>query len=123
MDGRSILVTGQADPRDLNWDQLGVDIVIEASGRFRTRGTAGVHLERGARKVIITAPGKDVYDASKHHIVSNASCTTNCAAPMAAVLDGAFGIVEGLMTTTLAAFPLIVWGADEVWRWYRRGRS
>ncbi|MEU3645253.1 type I glyceraldehyde-3-phosphate dehydrogenase [Lentzea sp. NPDC034063] len=111
VDGHSILVTGQADPQDLNWGQLGVDIVIEASGRFRTRETAGVHLERGARKVIITAPGKDVdativlgvnddvYDASKHHIVSNASCTTNCAAPMAAVLDGAFGIVEGLMTT------------------------
>ncbi|MEV6719175.1 type I glyceraldehyde-3-phosphate dehydrogenase [Lentzea sp. NPDC051208] len=111
VDGHSILVTAQPDPQDLNWDQLGVDIVIEATGRFRTRETAGVHLERGARKVIITAPGKDVdativlgvnddiYEADKHHIVSNASCTTNCAAPMAAVLNDAFGIVEGLMTT------------------------
>jgi glyceraldehyde 3-phosphate dehydrogenase len=90
---------------------LGVEIVIEASGRFRTRETAGVHLARGARKVVITAPGKevdativmgvndDIYEASKHHIISNASCTTNCAAPMAAVLDDAFGIVEGVMTT------------------------
>ncbi|MFJ8962527.1 type I glyceraldehyde-3-phosphate dehydrogenase [Lentzea sp. NPDC102401] len=111
VDGRSILVTAEEDPEELNWGMLGVDIVIEASGRFRTRETAGVHLARGARKVIITAPGKevdativmgvndDIYEASKHHIISNASCTTNCAAPMAAVLDDAFGIVEGVMTT------------------------
>ncbi|MFS8102585.1 type I glyceraldehyde-3-phosphate dehydrogenase [Lentzea alba] len=111
VDGHSILVISQADPKDLNWGLLGVEVVIEASGRFRTRETAGVHLERGARKVIITAPGKDVdativmgvnddvYDAGEHHIISNASCTTNCAAPMAAVLDEAFGIVEGVMTT------------------------
>ncbi|MCX2951431.1 type I glyceraldehyde-3-phosphate dehydrogenase [Lentzea sp. NEAU-D7] len=111
VDGRNILVTAQADPEELNWGMLGVDVVIEASGRFRTRETAGVHLARGARKVVITAPGKevdativmgvndDIYEAGKHHIISNASCTTNCAAPMAAVLDEAFGIVEGVMTT------------------------
>jgi len=111
VDDRSILVTSQADPRDLDWGLLGVDLVIEATGRFRTREAAGVHLERGARKVLITAPGKDVdativmgvnddvYEPGEHHVVSNASCTTNCAAPMAAVLNDAFGIVEGLMTT------------------------
>lgn len=111
VDGRSVLVMAQADPKELDWGVLGVDIVIEASGRFRTREAAGVHLERGARKVVITAPGKevdativmgvndDIYDAGEHHIISNASCTTNCAAPMAAVLNEAFGIVEGVMTT------------------------
>ncbi|WP_330275870.1 type I glyceraldehyde-3-phosphate dehydrogenase [Lentzea sp. NBC_00516] len=111
VDDRSILVSSHADPSDLNWGLLGVDIVIEATGRFRTREAAGIHLERGARKVLITAPGKDVdativmgvnddtYDPGKHHVISNASCTTNCAAPMAAVLNEAFGIVEGLMTT------------------------
>ncbi|GGU50532.1 type I glyceraldehyde-3-phosphate dehydrogenase [Lentzea flava] len=111
VDEHSILVTGHADPHDLNWGVLGVDIVIEATGRFRTREAAGVHIERGARKVLITAPGKDVdativlgvnedtYVPGSHHIISNASCTTNCAAPMASVLDESFGIVEGLMTT------------------------
>ncbi|RDI34301.1 type I glyceraldehyde-3-phosphate dehydrogenase [Lentzea flaviverrucosa] len=111
VDDHSIVVMSEADPKDLNWGLLGVDIVIEATGRFRTRETAGVHIERGARKVLITAPGKDVdvtivlgvnddiYEPGSHHIISNASCTTNCAAPMAAVLDEAFGIVEGVMTT------------------------
>ncbi|GLY49868.1 type I glyceraldehyde-3-phosphate dehydrogenase [Lentzea sp. NBRC 102530] len=111
VDEHSILVTSHSDPKDLNWGLLGVDIVIEATGRFRTREEAGVHIGRGARKVLITAPGKDVdativlgvnedtYVPASHHVISNASCTTNCAAPMASVLDEAFGIVEGLMTT------------------------
>ncbi|HEX7307667.1 type I glyceraldehyde-3-phosphate dehydrogenase [Lentzea sp.] len=111
VDEHSILVSSHTDPQDLTWGMLGVDIVIEATGKFRTREAAGVHIERGARKVLITAPGKDVdativlgvnedtYIPGSHHVISNASCTTNCAAPMAAVLDEAFGIVEGLMTT------------------------
>jgi glyceraldehyde 3-phosphate dehydrogenase len=111
VDEHSILVSSHTDPKDLDWGPLGVDIVIEATGRFRTREDAGIHLERGARKVLITAPGKDVdntivlgvnedtYVPASQHIISNASCTTNCAAPMASVLNDAFGIVEGLMTT------------------------
>ncbi|MFI9811867.1 type I glyceraldehyde-3-phosphate dehydrogenase [Saccharothrix variisporea] len=111
VDGRTLRVTTHADPAELDWGALGVDVVIEASGRFRTRDSAGVHLARGARKVVITAPGKDVdativlgvnedaYDPATHHVISNASCTTNCVAPMASVLHEAFGIREGLMTT------------------------
>lgn len=108
VDGHRVRVTSEADPVALDWD---VDVVIEATGRFRTRETAGTHLAHGVRKVLITAPGKDVdativmgvnedtYDPQRHHVVSNASCTTNCVAPMAMVLHEAFGIREGLMTT------------------------
>jgi len=111
VDGRSIAVTAEADPSNLDWSAHGVDIVIEATGRFRTRETAGAHLASGARKVIITAPGKDVdativmgvndddYQAERHHVVSNASCTTNCVAPMAWVLHECFGVQAGQMTT------------------------
>ncbi|NUT54022.1 MAG: type I glyceraldehyde-3-phosphate dehydrogenase [Saccharothrix sp.] len=107
IDGHRVRVTAQADPAALDWD---VDLVVEATGRFRTRETAGAHLAH-ARKVLITAPGKDVdativmgvnedtYDPGLHHVVSNASCTTNCVAPMAMVLHEAFGVREGLMTT------------------------
>ncbi|HET6871795.1 MAG TPA: type I glyceraldehyde-3-phosphate dehydrogenase, partial [Sporolactobacillaceae bacterium] len=91
--------------------QLEIDIVIEATGKFKTKETAGWHLEAGAKKVIITAPGKDEdqtivigvndsdYEASRHHILSNASCTTNCLAPVAKMIDEAFGIENGMMTT------------------------
>ncbi len=111
VDGRTIRITAEADPADLDWGAPGVDLVIEATGRFRTREAAGAHLARGARKVLITAPGKDVdativlginedsYDPTAHHVVSNASCTTNCVAPMVSVLHESFGIREGLMTT------------------------
>jgi glyceraldehyde 3-phosphate dehydrogenase len=104
-------VLQEPDPENLGWDDFGVDIVIEATGRFRTRDRATRHLTAGARKVVLTAPGTDVdativmginedsYEATSHHIVSNASCTTNCAAPMAQVLHHAFGIEEGLLTT------------------------
>jgi glyceraldehyde 3-phosphate dehydrogenase (phosphorylating) len=110
-DGRSIAVTAEVDPSNLDWSAHGVDIVIEATGRFRTREAAGAHLASGARKVIITAPGKDVdativmgvndddYQAERHHVVSNASCTTNCVAPMAWVLHECFGVQAGQMTT------------------------
>ncbi|GLW50366.1 glyceraldehyde-3-phosphate dehydrogenase [Streptomyces sp. NBRC 14336] len=111
VDGHRIDVTAERDPAALGWGDLGIDIVIESTGRFRTRAQAGAHLEAGARKVLLSVPGKDVdatvvmgvnegsYDAERDHIVSNASCTTNCVAPMVKVLDERFGLVKGLMTT------------------------
>ncbi|MGY6652385.1 type I glyceraldehyde-3-phosphate dehydrogenase [Amycolatopsis sp. TRM77291] len=106
-----VQVTAEADPARLPWGEYGVDVVVESTGKFRTREAAGTHLAAGARKVVISAPGKDVdativlgineddYDAENHHIVSNASCTTNCVAPMVKVLHSAFGIRRGLLTT------------------------
>lgn len=111
VNGKEITVPGITDPGRLPWRDLGVDIVFETSGKFRDRESNLKHLEAGARKVIIGAPGKNedvtivmgvnenVYDPEKHHIVSNASCTTNCLAPVAKVLNDAFGIKHGLMTT------------------------
>jgi glyceraldehyde 3-phosphate dehydrogenase len=117
-DGDSIVVAGQKiralaerDPAKLPWADFGVDVVIESTGRFTDAESAGKHLAAGAKKVIISAPakGEDVtivmgvndgaYDPSAHNIISNASCTTNCVAPMAKVLHEAFGITRGLMTT------------------------
>ncbi len=101
----------QRDPSTLPWADLGVDVVIESTGHFTDAAGAGKHLQAGAKKVIISAPAKNeditivmgvndgTYDPSKHHIISNASCTTNCVAPMAKVLLDSFGIVRGLMTT------------------------
>ena len=101
----------QRDPGALPWADLGVDVVIESTGHFTDAAGAGKHLQAGAKKVIISAPAKNeditivmgvndgTYDPSKHHIISNASCTTNCVAPMAKVLLDSFGIVRGLMTT------------------------
>ncbi|SNC59479.1 glyceraldehyde-3-phosphate dehydrogenase (NAD+) [Kytococcus aerolatus] len=109
-----IHATDEPDPAKLPWDELDVDVVIESTGKFRDRESAGAHLRAGARKVMISAPGKDVdativmgvndaeYDPATHHVISNASCTTNCLAPMAKVLDDAFGIENGLMTTVHA---------------------
>ena len=111
IDGQSILVTSERDPANLPWRHLGVDLVLESTGKFRTHEKAAAHLTAGARKVIITAPGKgvdativmgvneDAYDPAEHHIVSNASCTTNCLAPMLWVLHHTFGVVNGVMTT------------------------
>ena len=115
VDGREILAPGKPDPADLPWDDLGVDVVIESSGRFRTRAEAARHIEAGARKVIISAPAKgeepvdanvvlgvnfdEVYDPERHHIITNASCTTNCLAPVAKVLHETVGIRHGQMTT------------------------
>ncbi|WP_028931162.1 type I glyceraldehyde-3-phosphate dehydrogenase [Pseudonocardia asaccharolytica] len=111
VDDRQVRAFQQPDPALLDWGGLGVDVVIEATGRFRTREQAASHLAAGARKVVLTSPGKDVdatvvmginqdvYDALRHDVVSTASCTTNCAAPMAQVLHHAFGIEEGLITT------------------------
>ncbi len=111
MDGHRIAVTAERDPAALDWGGLGVDVVIESTGRFRTRDQAGLHLAAGARKVLLSVPGKDVdativmgvnegtYDPENHHVISNASCTTNCVAPMVKVLDEHFSVVKGLMTT------------------------
>ncbi|WP_380166284.1 type I glyceraldehyde-3-phosphate dehydrogenase [Jannaschia sp. R86511] len=111
VDGRFMRITQQPDPALLDWAGVGVEVVIEATGRFRTREKAATHLAAGARKVVLTSPGTGVdttlvmgindelYDPATHHVISNASCTTNCAAPMAQVLDDAFGIEEGLLTT------------------------
>jgi len=115
VDGVEIPVFAEPDPGALPWEELDVDVVIESSGRFRTRADAARHLEAGARKVIISAPAKepdvtvalgvnfdDTYDAERHHIISNASCTTNCLAPVAKLLHEAFGIRHGVMTTVHA---------------------
>jgi glyceraldehyde 3-phosphate dehydrogenase len=114
VDGAKIAVTSEKDPAQLRWGALGVDIVIESTGKFRTRESAAAHLTGGARKVLISAPGKGVdativlgvndetYDAQAHHVISNASCTTNCVAPMVKVLHDAFGIERGFMTTVHA---------------------
>ena len=107
----SIKMLAERDPAALPWGDLGVDVVIESTGRFTEAKDAAKHLAGGARKVIISAPakGEDItivmgvndggYDPAAHHIISNASCTTNCVAPMAKVLNDSFGIRKGLMTT------------------------
>jgi len=111
VDGKRIRVLSEKDPAGLPWGELGVDVVIESTGHFRTREGASKHLTAGARKVMISAPGKDVdisivmgvndgdYVQADHNIISTASCTTNCAAPMIKVIDDSFGIVNGVMTT------------------------
>jgi glyceraldehyde 3-phosphate dehydrogenase len=110
----SIKVLAVRNPLELPWGELNIDVVIESTGIFTTRESAAAHLEAGAKKVIISAPASDVdatfvvgvneqtYDSTKHHIVSNASCTTNCFVPMVKVLDDAFGVKTGLMTTVHA---------------------
>lgn len=112
--GKSIPITAEKDPAKLGWKNFGVDIALECTGLFRDRDNASKHLDAGARKVIISAPAgdpditivmgvnSDKYEPSKHNILSNASCTTNCLAPVAKVLNENFGIVCGLMTTTHA---------------------
>lgn len=114
VNGKEIKIFRCNDPEDIPWGELGVDIVVESTGIFKDREKASKHIKAGAKKVIITAPGKneDVtivmgvneedYDPANHHIISNASCTTNCLAPFAKVLDDKFGIEKGLMTTVHA---------------------
>ena len=111
VDGREIPVFAERDPSKLPWKELGVDLVMECTGLFRDTATAGKHIEAGAKKVIVSAPGKeldgtfvvgindDTYDTAKHNIVSNASCTTNCLAPIVKVVNDAMGIINELMTT------------------------
>jgi glyceraldehyde 3-phosphate dehydrogenase len=114
IDGTPITVLCRRDPAAIDWGQLGVDIVIESTGRFRARDDAALHLKGGAKKVLLSSPGKDAdltvvvgvndrqYDPQRHDVISNASCTTNCVAPMAKVMNDAFGLVHGLMTTVHA---------------------
>jgi glyceraldehyde 3-phosphate dehydrogenase len=109
--GQKVKVLAERDPAQLGWGDLGVDVVIESTGRFTKREDAAKHLEAGAKKVIISAPAsneditivmgvnEDKYDAANHHVLSNASCTTNCLAPFAKVLNDNFGIKRGMMTT------------------------
>ncbi|MEO8610617.1 MAG: type I glyceraldehyde-3-phosphate dehydrogenase [Chloroflexota bacterium] len=111
VDGDEIKALAEKDPAVLPWKDLGVDIVIESTGRFTDKETAGKHITAGAKKVIISAPAKnediticlgvneDKYDLAKHHVISNASCTTNCLAPAAKVINDKYGIMRGFMTT------------------------
>ncbi len=111
VDGRAFTVLAERDPAKLPWSKMGVQIVVESTGLFTARDKAAAHLAAGARKVIISAPGEnadvtlcmgvnqEAYDPARHQVISNASCTTNCLAPIAKVLHESFGIVHGLMTT------------------------
>ncbi|AKZ55072.1 glyceraldehyde-3-phosphate dehydrogenase A [Streptomyces ambofaciens ATCC 23877] len=111
---KTVKVLAERNPADIPWGDLGVDIVIESTGIFTKKADAEKHIAGGAKKVLISAPAKDEdvtivmgvnqdkYDPANHHVISNASCTTNCVAPMAKVLDENFGIVKGLMTTVHA---------------------
>ena len=114
VDGDDLRFFAERDPANLPWKEVGAEIVIESTGIFTSREKAAAHLEAGAQKVIISAPAKDedvtvvlgvnedTYDPASDHVISNASCTTNCVAPMAKVLDDAFGIQQGFMTTVHA---------------------
>jgi glyceraldehyde 3-phosphate dehydrogenase len=114
VNGKDVKVLSERDPADLPWGDLGVDIVVESTGFFTKRDAAAKHIEGGAKKVIISAPATepdvticmgvndDAYDASSHNIISNASCTTNCLAPLVKVLMDSFGIQRGFMTTVHA---------------------
>jgi glyceraldehyde 3-phosphate dehydrogenase len=111
VDGKELRVLAERDPAELPWSDLGADVVIESTGLFTDRDSASKHLDAGAKKVIISAPAKepdvtvalgvndDAYDPDQHHVISNASCTTNCLAPVARVLHDAIGIERGIMTT------------------------
>jgi glyceraldehyde 3-phosphate dehydrogenase len=131
VNGDEIKILSERDPANLPWKELGVDIVIESTGLFRTREAADKHIAAGAKKVILSAPGKggemltvvlgvndDVYDPDKHSVISNASCTTNCLAPMVKVVDEAFGIVRGQMTTVHAVTndQVMLDGPHKDWR-------
>jgi glyceraldehyde 3-phosphate dehydrogenase (phosphorylating) len=109
--GQRIRATAEADPSALDWSAIGADVVVESTGRLRNRDDAAGHLKAGARKVVLSAPGKGVdatlvlgvnsgsYDPLRHDVISNASCTTNCVAPMAKVMHDTFGVVRGFLTT------------------------
>jgi glyceraldehyde 3-phosphate dehydrogenase len=112
VNGKKTKLLSDREPSRLPWGELGVEIVVEATGKFRDKESTSKHIKAGAQKVIITAPGKDEdiltivmgvneqeYNYNEHHVISNASCTTNCLAPIAKILDEAFGIEHGLMTT------------------------
>jgi glyceraldehyde 3-phosphate dehydrogenase len=134
VDGKDVRVLSERDPADLPWQDMGVEVVVESTGLFTKREAAAKHLEAGARKVIISAPATDPditmcmgvnddqYDASAHNIISNASCTTNCLAPLVKVLHETFGIERGFMTTT-HAYTQDQQILDAVHKDYRRARA
>lgn len=134
INGKRVQLVSSRDPLQLPWKELGVDIVIEATGKFNARDKAALHIEAGAKKVILTAPGKneditvvlgvndDKLDINKHEVISNASCTTNCLAPVTKVLNDAFGIENGLMTT-VHAFTTDQNNLDNPHKDMRRARS
>jgi glyceraldehyde 3-phosphate dehydrogenase len=111
VNGKTIKVLSERDPAQLGWGDLGIDVVVESTGRFTNREDAAKHLQAGAKKVVISAPAKgeditivmgvnnDKYDPANHNVISNASCTTNCLAPVAKVLNDKFGVKRGMMTT------------------------
>jgi len=111
INGKKVKICAEKDPALLPWKEMGVEVVLESTGRFTKRPLAQKHIDAGAKKVIISAPGEEVdltlvigvnddqYDKAKHHVVSNASCTTNCLAPVAKVLNDTFGLKKGIMTT------------------------
>jgi glyceraldehyde 3-phosphate dehydrogenase len=118
VDGKEIRVLAERDPSSLPWGDLGVDVVIESTGLFTDRENASKHIDAGAKKVLISAPATDpdttvalgvnfdeVYDPGSHHVISNASCTTNCLAPVARVVHDTVGIKHGLMTTCAEPAP------------------
>ncbi len=133
VNGKEIRVTAEKNPADLKWDEAGVDVVLECTGIFKEKDSAQAHLDAGAKKVVISAPSKtapmfvmgvnhkDV--KADDHIVSNASCTTNCLAPLAKVVDDEFGIVEGLMTTVHASTSTQFTVDSPSKKNYRLGRS
>ncbi|MEM6717761.1 MAG: type I glyceraldehyde-3-phosphate dehydrogenase [Bacteroidota bacterium] len=133
VDGKTIRVTAERDPKNLKWDEAGVDVVAECTGIFTTLETADYHIQAGAKKVVISAPSKDapMFVMGVNHnevkatdtIVSNASCTTNCLAPIAKVLDDNFGIEEALMTTIHAATSTQYTVDSPSKKNYRLGRS
>jgi glyceraldehyde 3-phosphate dehydrogenase len=134
VDGKDVQVLSERDPGNLPWKDMGVEVVVESTGLFTKRDAASKHLAAGARKVIISAPATDPditicigvndeeYDAGEHHIISNASCTTNCLAPLVKVLHETFGIERGFMTTT-HAYTQDQQILDAVHRDYRRARA
>src|SRR3954451_7721221 len=134
VDGNQLKVLNEKDPAALPWEDLGVEVVIESTGLFTDRESAAKHLEAGAKKVIISAPAKepditlalgvnfDDYDPEKHNIISNASCTTNCLAPVAKVLNDTVGIERGLMTT-IHAYTADQRLQDMPHKDYRRARA
>jgi len=134
VDGKDVRVLSERDPASLPWKDMGVEVVVESTGFFTKREAASKHLEAGARKVIISAPATDPditlcigvnddqYDAEQHNIISNASCTTNCLAPLVKVLHDEFGIERGFMTTT-HAYTQDQQILDAVHRDFRRARA
>jgi glyceraldehyde 3-phosphate dehydrogenase len=134
VDGRTIAILSSSDPAAIDWAGFGVSVVIESTGKFRAREDAATHLKGGARKVVISAPGKEAdltvvmgvndaeYDPQRHDVVSAASCTSNCVVPMVKVLDDAFGLTEGFMTT-IHAYTGDQMLIDGPHKDLRRGRS